>query len=105
MRSDRLQDQVMALQLKFRKEEEILRKKSAEDYRRMTGELVKLQSKQEELQAEKKELLAEKTQLVLKNEELNAKLISVQESLVSHTHITPHYVVHSSLYIWCVFCV
>ena len=95
MRSDHLQDQVMALQLKL-KEEEIMRKKSVEEYGKMAGELVKLQNRQEELQAEKKELQTEKNQLALKNEELNDKLMSVQESIVSN-HITPHYVVLSSL--------
>ena len=69
MRSDCLQDQMMALQLKL-KEEEIMRKKSAEDYRKMAGELVKVQSKQEELQVQKKEVQTERNQLALKNEEL-----------------------------------
>ena len=109
VRSDHLQDQVMALQLKL-KEEEIMRKKSAEEYTRMSEEVMKLQTEKKEMLTEKKELQTEKKRLALKNEELNDKLISVQESIVSCPHIIPHYIVHSSLHCtlltrWCIFCV
>ena len=106
---DVLKDEVISLRFKLRLQEKEMERKK-EDYRRVAGELTKLQRRQEELQTEKKELQTEKkelqtekkelqtekTQLALKNEELNEKLISVQESIVSHPHITLHYVVHSS---------
>ena len=103
---DVLKDEVISLKLKL-KADKVARKKDAEDYGRMAGELIKLQKIQEELQTEK-------NQLTLKNVELNEKLISVQESIVSCTLLTtlytPHYIVHSSLHCtlltrWCLFCV
>ena len=57
------------------------KKKVEEDERRRARELVELQK--------------EKTKLALENEQLNEKLISVQESFVSH-YFGSHYITHTT---------
>ena len=74
---DVLTAEVISLKLKL-KAEEVTRKKEAEVYRRVTGELVKLQRMQEELQTEKKELQSEKKELQNEKKELQAEKKELQ---------------------------